>query len=117
MNQYEERAAEINKAKRKLNKKMRKLSNQLCKLDDKMIELHRENLDDVHADEIPERYLKGIRVEANGQWGSLTDSTRYHLRFQDGTSQLYGGQKGCNHQIALLSSGYACTRCPGWYCA
>ena len=82
-----------------------------------MIDLHRENLDDTNAEEIPEKYLKGIRVEANHQYGGLRPSKWRNQRMKDGEFELYGAREDCNHQIAALNSGVACTRCPGWYCA
>lgn len=80
-------------------------------IDSEIIKRHRATLDDPNGEELPEKYIRGVRALGNRQWGTLIESRRY------AKDKLYSADENCNHQIVMLPSGIGCTRCPGWYCA
>lgn len=119
MNQYEERASELQKRKKKIRKKIEKLRDEHDKINVKLVDLHRQTLDDPNAEELSSDILHRVVVapwRSRFSSGHLIESRGYHGDLHSKYA-LFDAEENCKHQIVALDSGVACTRCPGWYCA
>lgn len=47
----------------------------------------------------------------------LNNPSPVRVNRSEGDWELYSADENCEHDIRLKWSGYACTKCGGWFCA